>query len=1038
MSNLVSAILGRCAVAVLTVAALSGLALSQTFSDSGFTAETAYAVSPYNTVGFLFAPDGRIFTWEKPGVVRVVKNGTMLSKPFLDISSRVNTAGDRGLIGFALDPDYTTNGYVYVTYVYEPNAFPADTSAKTERLSRFTIDPANPDTALPGSEKILLGSYSTAPCSSAPAGADCLSDDSTSHTIDSLRFGADKKLYVSIGDGASFTFADVNAFRAQDLNSPNGKILRLNTDGTGPADNPFFDGNPNSTKSKVLSYGLRNPFSIVLAPDTGELFIGEVGWNSWEEINRGSARNFGWPCYEGSNPNPDYQNAFAARCALLTPSQITQPAYTYSHLGSGAAVTVGAFLNNRIYPASYAGSLLIGDYVLNQIRRIAFDASGNVSAVSTFATGVSTPVHMEQGPDGYLYYLSIGSGLIKRLRYSSGAPIAIAAYSRPSVADPYTIAFSSAGSVDPAGGALSYLWDFGDGTTSTAVNPVHTYTTTGVQTFTTRLTVTNLGGASSATSLSVLVGSRPPVATITSPATGTIAKIGDVVSFTGTASDPDESLSPNSMSWVVLLHHNEHVHPEVSVTGSGGSFVVENHGSTGETFFYEIALTVTDSTGIATTARVNVQPQTSTSTLPSPWQGQEVGEVSLPGQGQWADGTFTVSGSGKDIDQFNDGFYFVYQKLIGDGQIVGRIASVVNTAPGAKAGFMIRESLAGNGSHAFVSASPVEGIAFERRDQTGWGTNLTSGGYFATPRYLKLVRAGNTITGYHSADGISWTLVSTTSSVVLPNEAYIGIAVTSANNAALTSAVVDSVSLSTLKPNQPPTVSLTSPATGASYSAPASFTLAATASDSDGKIATVEFYRDGTLIATSTTAPYQAVVNGLAAGVYSFTAKAYDDLGAVTTSVPVAVTVNAVGTGLQGSYYKDSNFASLVATRLDATINFNWGYGSPMSSVPTDHFSVRWTGTVAATTTETYTYYLTSTDPASLYLNDQLVLSITGNADSSKPSAKGSVSVKMTANSKTRIRVDFKENDKTAAVKLEWQSPTKSRQVIPTTQLFPQ
>ncbi len=1027
--------LGRamCAMALFLFFGFGVCAVAQTFTDAGFTTETVMNVPRFQTVGFAFAPDGRIFVWEKPGIVRIFKNGALLPTPFIDISTRVNEVGDRGLIGLTLDPNFATNGFVYLLYVYEPNGNSADTSPKTARLTRVKADPANPDVAQAGSEVVLMGKIGTAPCSSSPAGSDCMGSDSPAHTVGTVKFGPDGKIYVGMGDGAEYSFADGKALRAQDLNTYNGKILRINSDGTAPSDNPFYDGNPNSVRSKVFVYGLRSPFRFTHKPGTGELYLGDVGSTFYEEINRGRGANFGWPCYEGNVPNPNFQNAFPQQCAAVSPGSVTSPIHFYAR-GSGASVTGGPFYNATQYPTQYRGNYFFADYVNNFIQRIVFDANNNVSRVVSFATNINTPVHLELGPDGMLYYLSIFDGTIKRIRFNGSAPTAVAAASRPSAATPYVIAFSSNGSSNPAGGTLAYLWEFGDGTTSTAANPSHTYVTTGVKTYAVKLTVTNSQGLTASATVNVTVGSRPPTATITAPTAGVRVQIGDTITFRGTATDPDETLPASAMKWSVLLHHNDHIHPGVTASGASGSFVIENHGTTGETYFYEIVLTATDSAGVTDIKSVNVIPELPTATLPAPWLGQEIGNVGLAGIATFANGIFTIKGSGADITDFNDGFYYVYQKLSGDGQITARVASVQNTAPGAKAGVMIRSALTGNAAHSLISLSPVEGLAFERRNENGFGTALVSGGYFAAPRWVRIVRSGNTISGYHSADGTNWTLLSS-ATITLPTDAFVGLAVTAANNSTLCNAVFDNVSITKPVVNRAPTISLTTPANNTTYIAPASVRFAATAADSDGSISKVEFYRGTTLVKTATTTPYEATLSSLAAGTYSLTAKAYDNNGSATTSAPVQITVvnpiNGTGTGLRGEYYNKDDFRELRLVRNDSVIDFNWGENRPILTVGKDHFSVRWTGLVQPRFSGAYTFYVTATDTVRLWVNNQLLIT---NTSKTETESRGTIT--LTAGQKYAIRLEFVEKDKAAAVRLGWSSPLQTKEVVPRSQLY--
>ena len=196
----------RYLVAVIGVIAgllsFQGTAAADTFSAPGFATERVATVPPYTLVGMAFAPDGRLFVWQKNGIVRVIKNGQLLPTPFIDLSAKVNTYDDRGFWGLAFDPQFATNGRVYMSYTFENAGNPNSNDARTARLTRVTADPANPDTALPGSEVVILGSVGTPPCSAQPASADCIGSDGGSHTLGSLHFADDGTLFVGVGDGS--------------------------------------------------------------------------------------------------------------------------------------------------------------------------------------------------------------------------------------------------------------------------------------------------------------------------------------------------------------------------------------------------------------------------------------------------------------------------------------------------------------------------------------------------------------------------------------------------------------------------------------------------------------------------------------------------------------------------------------------------------------------------------------------------------------------------------------------------------------------
>jgi len=361
---------------------------------SGFIAETVVSGLGY-PVSIAFAPDGRMFIAQKNGRVRVFQNGSMLPEDFISLTTLVNNYWDRGLIGIAVHPNFPTQPYVYVFYTYDPPGVAQDgTGGRVSRLVRYTADAAyGYNRAVSGSSVVLLGNNSTLANIGNPAdgtaddiayascaiggvtgGApiqDCLASDGPSHTVGTLMFGADGALYVSHGDGASFTLADPRALRALDVNSLNGKILRINpANGQGYSNNPFYDGNLNSNRSKVWSYGFRNPFRFTLHPSTGEVYIGDVGWSKWEEINVGKGKNFGWPCYEGGNgvslAQPSYASSSATEdtCSVYYgggfPSASTLDNFNRANGGMGShwgASTTGYAISSNQLRVSSGGNV---------------------------------------------------------------------------------------------------------------------------------------------------------------------------------------------------------------------------------------------------------------------------------------------------------------------------------------------------------------------------------------------------------------------------------------------------------------------------------------------------------------------------------------------------------------------------------------------------------------------------------------------------------------------------------------------------------
>ncbi|BAY12056.1 LamG-like jellyroll fold domain-containing protein [Calothrix sp. NIES-2098] len=424
----------------------------QLFTDtviSGLVQPTAIDWTPAGQL-----PDGQLmFVAEKSGVVKVFKNGSLLPTPFIDISRQVNNVSDRGLIDIAVHPDFVNNPYVYLAFTYDPPevyqntglAGPDQEGNRAGRLIRVTADASKGyTTAIPGSEVVLLGKNSTwnnfngfvnstvdfnePPAGILPNGQnlqDFLAGDSTTHSVGTVRFGPDGALYISNGDATSYNQVDPRTYRVQDIDNLSGKILRIDPiTGQGLQDNPFYNGDPNSNRSKVYQYGLRNAFRFTIDPQTGKVYIGEVGWTQWEEINAGGAgTNYGWPYYEGGSgvnlPTSGYKDLPQSQ-AFYASGQTTTPAiYALNHSTSGInAIVMGDLYTGTAYPEQYWGDLFFNDLGQGIVRNLSFDSAGNITSVETFATGAQIVVQINMGPDGNLYFVDLNDGLVGRWRFA--------------------------------------------------------------------------------------------------------------------------------------------------------------------------------------------------------------------------------------------------------------------------------------------------------------------------------------------------------------------------------------------------------------------------------------------------------------------------------------------------------------------------------------------------------------------------------------------------------------------------------------------
>ena len=628
-----------------------------------------------NPTAVRFASDGRVFVAEKRGVIKVFDSLTDTSPTtFADLNVNVYNFWDRGLLGLALAPDFPADPYVYVLYTYDhvlgsaaaaprwgtagvysdpcptPPGATDDGCVVSGRLSRLRAD----GNTMTGTEQVLVEDW----CQQYP-----------SHSIGSVEFGRDGALYASGGDGASFNFTDYGqdgsplnpcgdppgppgtmltpptaeggALRSQDLRTSgdpvtlDGTVIRVNpATGDGLRNDPSSD--PNARR--IIADGLRNPFRIMARPGTDEIWVGDVGWTEWEEINRIVAPadsvvdNFGWPCYEGAGRQSGYDGANLNVCEnLYATGAVRSPYHAYHHnnrvvpnetcpVGSSSIAGLDFEFNpDNNYPVEYQDALFFADYSRDCIWVMPKGADGHPAPglVRTFVAAAANPVNLEIGPGGDLYYVDFDGGTIRRIQYlgANRPPVAVAAASPTSGPAPLTVTFNGSQSSDPDGDTLTYAWDLdGDGQhdDSTAVGPTFTYTTSGSHTASLR--VTDSRGASGQAAVTVTVGASnsPPSVTITAPAAGTLWKVGDVVNFSGTATDAqDGTLPPSALSWRLLQQHcpsNCHTHEVQRFAGvSSGSFTAPDHEYPS---YLELELTATDSGGLTTTVTRRLDPRT--------------------------------------------------------------------------------------------------------------------------------------------------------------------------------------------------------------------------------------------------------------------------------------------------------------------------------------------------------------------------------------------------------------------------------------------
>jgi glucose/arabinose dehydrogenase len=343
---------------------LSGFSVSAAILPPGFTEVQFGSNLSGAPTAMDFAPDGRLFVCLQAGQLRVIEHGVLLTDPFVTVTT--TAFGERGLLGVAFDPNFASNHFVYVYYT-------VPTAPIHNRVSRFT---ANGNVAVVGSETPILELDNLSAASNHNGGA--------------IHFGPDGKLYVAVGENA-------NPSNSQSLSNRLGKVLRINSDGTIPGDNPTtfpgIAGTPTGDNRAIWAVGLRNPFTFGFQPGTGRLFINDVGASTFEEINDGIAgSNYGWSICEGvcSPPNVNFRD----------------PLFAYGH-GEGCAIVGGAFYNPAInqFPGFYVNKYFFGDLCNGWIHL--FDPAS--STASDFATGITFLVDLKVGPEGSLYYLAQGN-----------------------------------------------------------------------------------------------------------------------------------------------------------------------------------------------------------------------------------------------------------------------------------------------------------------------------------------------------------------------------------------------------------------------------------------------------------------------------------------------------------------------------------------------------------------------------------------------------------------------------------------------------
>jgi glucose/arabinose dehydrogenase len=656
-----------------------------------------------------FTPDGKLFVAERNG--RVLEFDSLEDQTptlVLSILDKVMAKGDRGILGMKLDPEYPAKPYVYLSYTYDApiggdsadstHTHYADGADDCEeavnesidclvsgRLARVKVDPVTnvavggPDD--PSSEEVLVNSW----CQQV-----------TSHSIGDIEFDSEGALLMSGGEGASWGSIDYGqhgnpcndppyeggSLRAQDLRTPatpddptdySGSIIRVNREtGAAMSNNPlaiaplFASGVEDVAARRILAEGLRNPYRFTLQPGTGEVYVGDVGQDLWEEINHFTPppvatgqglTNFGWPCYEGGPAGSLRQPRWEAAekelhqplCEALykKPDKVTAPLFAYPHANTpgydghlfagdgcnptpGSAVAGLAFYDPNGVPAEaafgpeYDGALFFSDAARGCIWTMEGGPGGapDPTTVANFAIKGSesfTPVDIVEGPDGALYVPNFYADSIVEIRYFPGnqAPTAQLIADQTYGPAPLNVHFDASGSSDPdlgSGDNLHFAWDlngdgeFDDGTAATAEREY-----TEEANVTAKVRVSDDYGHVDVAETKLFPGDKgPPQVTVEAPAESLEWEIGETVNYEATAADPDGETFETGVTphWEFTLEHCPfacHEHPITSADSASGSFVAPQHEFPSH---LKLAFTATDSRGMSDTKAVEIYPRT--------------------------------------------------------------------------------------------------------------------------------------------------------------------------------------------------------------------------------------------------------------------------------------------------------------------------------------------------------------------------------------------------------------------------------------------
>ena len=722
MRLLMAALVAVAAVGGAPVARLVPVSTAQaagTFTDPHFR-ETPVFGGLDGPTAVRFASDGRAFVAEKMGIVFAFDSiADTTPTQVLDLRTEVDDYWDRGLLDMVLDPAFLTGRpYLYVYYTYDappgrtapvwndnclgnptgPGATD-DGCVVTGKLARYTIN-LTTNAALPASRVELLHDF----CAQFP-----------SHNGGGMVFGADGQLYVAGGDGASFTVRDygqrggtipdtTNPFtpfnpcddpvqgtpaavdvataeggslRSQDVRTTgdptglDGALIRIDpATGSGSAGNPLASS-PDPNTRRIVANGFRNPYRLARRPGTDELYVGDVGNSTWEEIDRyvpgtGPATpttlpNYGWPCYEGGAPSDGWPQLGSNLCDALYAEgagAVIDPLYAYNHTGTAAPCGTSAYTTASVtglafydaaaadpghaFPSRFDRGLFFVDYSRKCMAVILAGANGvpDPATMEVVGTGLGDPVDLVAGPHGDLYYADLHGNEVMRVRYAPD-PVPQATVTPDVSKAPVTVTLDASASLDPdpLGGLVAWRWDLDhDGSFTGPADKsgqVVTWSISVPAVYPITLQVESSNGLTSTLELKVDASNAPPQPFIDTPASTLTWAVGDTISFGGHATDAEDGTIPASgLSWTLSLLHcspsecHEHV-IQTLVGQASGQISAPDHPYPSR---IQLRLDAKDSHGTVRSTSVELQPQPTTLTVASVPAGVPitVGDTAVP------------------------------------------------------------------------------------------------------------------------------------------------------------------------------------------------------------------------------------------------------------------------------------------------------------------------------------------------------------------------------------------------------------------------